>query len=95
VPCAQNPLCAQSFDLAHDRLPLTSLDGLWRFQTGDDPAWAAPDFNDSKWPLLRSDQDWAKQGYKDYSGVAWYRFQLVLPEGSEQISISLPEINTC
>jgi len=86
---------AQSFDFAHDRLPLTSLDGLWRFQTGDDPAWADPAFNDSKWPLLRSDQDWAKQGYKGYSGVAWYRFQLVLPAGSENISLSLPEIDTC
>ncbi|MGD0893895.1 MAG: SpoIIE family protein phosphatase [Terracidiphilus sp.] len=93
--CAQVPLYAQSFDLAHDRLPLTSLDGLWHFQTGDDPAWAAPDFNDSKWPLLRSDQDWAKQGYQGYSGIAWYRFQLLLPAGSEQVSISLPEIETC
>jgi phosphoserine phosphatase RsbU/P len=92
---ARVPLLAQSFDLAHNRLPLTSLDGMWRFQTGDDPAWADPAFNDSKWPLLHSDQDWAKQGYKGYSGLAWFRFQLVVPADSEQISISLPEINTC
>jgi hypothetical protein len=93
--CAQFPLRAQTFDLAHNRLPLASLDGLWRFQTGDDPAWADPAFNDSKWPLLRSDQDWAKQGYQGYSGVAWYRFQIAAPAGSDQISISLPEIDTC
>jgi hypothetical protein len=33
---------AQSFDLTNGRVPLASLDGLWRFHTGDDPAMAGP-----------------------------------------------------
>ncbi|MGO9775242.1 MAG: hypothetical protein ACLQGT_16415 [Terracidiphilus sp.] len=37
-------LYAQSFDLATGRLPVASLDGLWRFHTGDNPAWADPGF---------------------------------------------------
>ena len=35
-------LPAQTFSLVTGREPVTSLDGLWRFQTGDDPAWAIP-----------------------------------------------------
>jgi hypothetical protein len=87
--------CAQSFDLTNGRIPVASLDGLWRFHTGDDPAWADPNFNDSQWPLLRSDKDWSSQGYKDYSGFAWYRFQVTVPAGVGQISLYLPLIFTC
>jgi len=64
------PAHAQTFDLNAGRQPLTSLDGLWRFHTGDDPQWANPSFDDSQWPLLRSDESWAVQGYKGYSGTA-------------------------
>ena len=34
--CASLP--AQTFSLVTGREPVTSLDGLWRFHTGDDPA---------------------------------------------------------
>jgi hypothetical protein len=50
-------LCAQTFNLQTDREPVVSLDGMWRFHTGDSPAWANPDFDDSQWPLLHSDED--------------------------------------
>lgn len=30
-------LAAQSFDFAHDRQPMISLNGLWRFHPGDSP----------------------------------------------------------
>jgi sigma-B regulation protein RsbU (phosphoserine phosphatase) len=42
-------LQAQNFDLNKDRQPVASIDGLWRFHLGDDPAWAAPGFDDSTW----------------------------------------------
>jgi hypothetical protein len=85
---------AQSFDLANNRVPLTSLDGLWRFHTGDDRAWADPRFDDSQWSLLRSDEDWAQQGYEGYGGMAWYRFQINVPAGLEHVSLYLPYIYT-
>ena len=88
-------LRAQTFDLVNDRMPVASLDGLWRFHTGDDPSWADPNFDDSKWPLLRSDKDWSQQGYKGYSGMAWYRFQVRVPAGLDHISLYLPPIYTC
>ncbi|MDR5730013.1 MAG: beta galactosidase jelly roll domain-containing protein, partial [Terriglobia bacterium] len=87
-------LAAQSFSLVTGREPVASLDGLWRFHTGDNPAWASPNFDDSQWPLLRSDESWAKQGYKDYSGYAWYRFRLDIPAGLDHLSLLLPPIMT-
>lgn len=40
-------LTAQSFSLITGREPVTSLNGLWRFHSGDNPAWADPQFDDS------------------------------------------------
>lgn len=93
--CACGVLHGQSFDLGAGREPIASLDGLWRFHPGDDPAWANSGFDDSKWPLLRSDMDWSSQGYRNMSGMAWYRFQILVPSGMDRLSIYLPEINTC
>jgi sigma-B regulation protein RsbU (phosphoserine phosphatase) len=92
--CASNSLRAQSFSLITGREPVASLDGLWRFHTGDNPAWANSNFDDSQWPLLRSDETWAKQGYKGYSGYAWYRFQVVVPPDTGDLSFLLPRILT-
>ena len=72
----------QEVDLARDRIPVTNLAGPWRFHTGDDPAWASPAFDDSRWGLLRADIGWSEQGYKGYSGVAWYRLEIDVPAGS-------------
>jgi len=92
APCGL--LRAQSFDLANGRVPLTSLDGLWRFHTGDDPTRSRPQFDDSHWSLLRSDQDWAQQGFEGYGGMAWYRFQVNVPAELEHVSLYLPYIYT-
>jgi hypothetical protein len=88
-------LRAQNFEILDGNLRVTSIDGLWRFHTGDDATWADPKFDDSQWQLLRSDEDWAQQGYKGYSGLAWYRFQVVAPAGLDRASILLPTIMTC
>ena len=58
---AASGLHAQTFNLQTGREPVASLDGLWRFHTGDNPAWADPNFDDSQWPLLRSDKTWNEQ----------------------------------
>jgi hypothetical protein len=95
-------LPAQSFDLDRGREPLVSLDGLWRFQPGDSPSapgsrqplWATPGFDDSAWPLLRSDQSWSAQGYPGMSGFAWYRFTVRVPAGDKPTSLLLAPIVT-
>ncbi|HTW46020.1 MAG TPA: SpoIIE family protein phosphatase [Acidobacteriaceae bacterium] len=91
IPCA---LHAQTFNLETQREPVVSLDGLWRFHTGDNPAWASPTFNDSHWPLIRSDEGWSNQGYPGYSGYAWYRFKLQVPDGNKPLSLLLMDILT-
>jgi hypothetical protein len=66
-----------------------ALDGPWRFHLGDDPRWAAPDFDDSSWeqvdltPLPGAHDDdvglsryvsgWTARGHADALGYAWYR----------------------
>ena len=92
--CAASGLHAQNFNLQTGREPVASLDGLWRFHTGDNPAWADPNFDDSQWPLLRSDEAWSQQGYKNYGGFAWYRFTVAVPEGSRNWSIYLGPMET-
>ncbi len=92
--CAIPGLHAQTFNLQTGSEPVASLDGLWRFHTGDDPAWANPYFDDSQWPLLRSDETWGQQGYKNYGGFAWYRFTVAVPEGSRNWSIYLGPMET-
>jgi len=87
-------LPAQTFSLVTGREPVTSLDGLWRFHTGDNPTWADPKFDDSQWPLIRAGESWATQGYPGYSGYAWYRCRLQIPDGSRPPELLLTAIFT-
>ena len=64
------------------------------FTQGDNPAWAQPGFDDTHWPLLMTDENWAEQGYDGYSGLAWYRFHVTLPAGLNHVSLYLPYILT-
>ena len=92
--CAASGLHAQTFNLQTGREPVASLDGLWRFHTGDNTSWADPNFDDSHWPLLRSEEAWGQQGYENYGGFAWYRFAVAVPEGSSNWSIYLGPMET-
>jgi len=49
------------------------IDGSWQFHPGDDPRWAAPDFNDSSWESIETDDPWGAQQHPSYVGFAWYR----------------------
>jgi hypothetical protein len=69
-----------------------TLNGPWMFQTGDDPRWAQPSFDDSGWervdltaPASATDGDvgignyapgWTAKGHPKYHGFAWYRIRL-------------------
>ena len=96
APAAASPSAdpQTDFSLEADREPVTSLDGQWRFQPGDDPRWASPTFDDSHWILVKSGSDWDELGYHNMNGVAWYRFHITLPPGEETYSLRLPVIYT-
>ena len=51
----------------------------WKFKTGDDPAWAAPAYDDAGWETLQGGTDWENQGYNTYDGFAWYRQEVTIP----------------
>jgi sigma-B regulation protein RsbU (phosphoserine phosphatase) len=82
------------FDFERARQPIVSLDGLWRFHPGDDPRWAESGFDDDQWPLIRSTEGWSDQGYKNMSGLAWYRARIVIPEGGQRLALYVPLIST-
>ncbi len=83
-----------TYSLETEREPLTSLEGQWRFQPGDDPGWAKPDFDDAHWALVSSSGDWDAVGYHHLDGLGWYRFHLTVPSGDESYSLYLPAIYT-
>jgi len=73
-----------------------TLNGPWRFHFGDDPAWAAPGFDDSAWEQLTADRPWGAQGYSGSTGSAWYRCNIALtpaPGIPPQFSLLLPEVD--
>jgi hypothetical protein len=89
------PACgsAQVVDLGKDRVPMSNLSGPWRFHTGDDAAWSNPGFDDGQWSLLRADEGWSRQGHPGYSGVAWYRLQVVLPAEHGALALYIPNVD--
>jgi hypothetical protein len=54
------------------------------FQTGDDPAWAAPGFDDSKWPVITTKKTLIQQGYPATDHI-WYRAHVRVPPQSGQL----------
>jgi hypothetical protein len=82
----------QSFDLDASRLSIAQIDSAWRFHLGDDPNWAQPGLDDSKWPVLHPTEDWTAQGYPKTTELAWFRFRLVAPAHTQSLVLELPAI---
>ena len=77
---------------------VVALNGPWAFNTGDDPNWADPAFDDSRWETVDltptaggHDPDvgltgyvpgWTAKGHPGYSGVAWYRLHVTVDNPS-------------
>lgn len=71
-----------------------TLNGPWKFCTGDDSRWADPAFDDSAWESVdltpspgANDGDvglsgyvpgWSTKGHPGYQGFAWYRIHLTV-----------------
>jgi hypothetical protein len=79
VACAQVPAASRVFALRNLGRATVPLDGAWRFHTGDDPAWAAPGFDDSGWQAIDVGRAWEGQGHPYYTGFGWYRLHLDIP----------------
>jgi signal transduction histidine kinase len=51
---------------------------LWATQTGDDPRWSRPDFDDSAWPRVAVRSTWREQSRQAYDGMVWFRRAVTL-----------------
>ncbi len=62
-----------------------SLEGNWRFETGDDLAWADPGFDDRRWSQRAVPGRWPKGGFPESDQFAWYRLHLVVDAPSQAL----------
>jgi hypothetical protein len=56
-----------------------NLSGDWAFQPGDDSRWSRPDFDDSHWRIISTEQSWQDQGVSRPRDFFWYRLHVRLP----------------
>ncbi len=66
-----------------DLVPDVELEGYWKFKTGDNQAWALPDYEDSNWDKIVVPGIWEDQLAKDYNGFGWYRKSFKAPASME------------
>lgn len=59
--------------------PMPDISKGWKFHQGDDPAWAAPDYDDSQWRAIKVGKPWEQQGMEGYDGYGWYRLRFRVP----------------
>lgn len=72
-----------------------NLSGKWKFHTGNNRGWRAPELNDSDWEKIDVPSNWESEGYEDYDGYAWYRLEFTLPQNlsSDDLYLSLGKID--
>lgn len=75
--------------------PDLSLEGFWKFRTGDSLSWKSNDINDNKWSDVLVPAYWEDQRFPNYNGFAWYRKKFDLPEDlmDEQLILLLGKID--
>lgn len=61
------------------------LSGKWKLQSGDDPAWADPAFDDSAWTACLVPCRWEDGSLPEYDGMAWYRVHFTVPADSSAL----------
>ncbi len=61
----------------------------WRYHPGDAPAWAAPGFDDSAWPVVASTMRDPETMPGGWPGIGWFRRRIVLGEGMPATALGL------
>jgi serine phosphatase RsbU (regulator of sigma subunit) len=72
------------------------LNGFWQFHTGDDPRWASPSFDDSRWEPITASDSWGNQDHAGYTGFAWYRRHMeinLVPGANAAYALLIPPID--
>jgi hypothetical protein len=67
-------------DVKADGTPLNRKDEVEKQGVGVSLGYHSPDFNDSAWGYATPGRQWEDEGH-NWDGAAWYRSQVVIPEG--------------
>src|SRR5271156_6858322 len=86
-----------------------ALMGPWKFQLGDNPSWADPNFDDASWedyrlvqqgwseslfePHKGEDAGWAGHGHRGRSGYGWYRIRVDLQSVHGPVTLLVPPVD--
>ena len=49
-----------------------------KFSVGDNPEWSKPEFDDSSWQEIKTNDTYENQGI-EYNGYSWYRIHVLIP----------------
>ena len=87
-PAVVNSVCVSPLQ------KVISLDGTWQFALdregkGRQQQWYQPDSDMPKQSTIEVPACWEAQGYKDYSGAAWYKKTLTIPTQWNQMLVWL------
>ena len=72
-----------AWDGRQDNHEIAKLKGYWKFEIGDNPKWADPDFNDADWEEIFVPSTWEDEGFPGYDGYAWYRKEFTIKQDVE------------
>ena len=87
APELQHPQDPRHYDATRTG-EVVDLGPLWLFHEGDDPAFAAKDFDDSKWPVITTNKRMASQGYPDLNQI-WYRVHVRVSPASDRLVVGI------
>jgi sigma-B regulation protein RsbU (phosphoserine phosphatase) len=87
---AQNFNDAHPVDATHFGESIT-LGPNWRFAPGDNPAWASPTFDDSKWITVSAKKELYDYGIRNIP-CAWYRLHVHLAPGARDLTVATERI---
>lgn len=79
-------LRAQNFDATTLRAP-RDLDAKWLIQAGDDPAYADPAFNDSRWALFDPHSSLPSAFPGSKPEIVWYRLHVKTGQGQSGLAL--------
>lgn len=83
--CLLTIACKQSSKTG-DTGSIIVLESGWKFNTGNDPNWADPVFDDSGWKPILVDRYYELQGWPEYNGFSWYRIKFNLPSSMKEVA---------
>lgn len=64
----------------------------WLFAPGDNAAWASPDFDDTGWKAIATENELLAYGIRDIS-YAWYRIHVHLPPDTHNLMVGTRNVS--